>query len=906
MSVGPGTRIGPYEVLSPLGAGGMGEVYRARDTKLNRDVALKILPADLALDSDRRARFGREAQLLASLNHPNIAAIYGLEDTGDTHALVLELVEGETLADRIARSPVPLDEALAIARQICEALEAAHEHGVIHRDLKPANVKVRSDGTVKVLDFGLAKLSEPPATPSIPNIVSLSPTITSPALLTGVGVLLGTAAYMAPEQARGKAVDKRVDVWSLGCVLFEMIAGRRPFAGDEAADVIISALTKDPEWSRLPPTTPGRLRQLLEKCLTKEPRERLRDVGDARLLIADVGSEKLAPDGASRGASSRGRWRRIAVQISTVVMAASIGGIAIWVRTQARPTTGTMRLTIAPAGSAALTIGGADRDIALSADGTKLVYVGANGTQLFVRAFDQIDPKPIDVVGGAGIPHHPLVSPDGEWIAFFDGISALKRVSINGGPPVTICRVNAVPQGLTWGRDGTIVFATIANPGLFSVSASGGEPAELATPDAQLPGAFYEWPEFLPGDRAILFTVSPSTATTTSQIAVLDLASHKKKVLIQGGSAARYVRGGYLVYSAGETMRAVRFDTATLQVVGTPVPLQDRPLMNQGVQVANLDVASNGTMAYLPSTATVAGRSLVWVDRSGHEEPINAPVRAYVYPRLSPDGKRIAFDVRDQETDIWTWDVVRQTFSRFTFGPAYEGYPLWSPDGRGLIFSSSRFGPNGIYRQSADGAGAVEKLSAGSNNRFPYTMSPDGRLVVFREDVPGSGQDLMLLDLGTSESRIEPLLQTTANELNAEISPDGRWLAYESDESGQSQVYVRAFPDRAGARWQISTAGGTRPLWARDGRELFFIDRTGALMDVSVEHESAASFTPGMPVKLLDGRYYVGGSIYVGRTYDVSPDGRRFLMMKLDSMTPTSIVVVLNWTEELKRLLPSR
>jgi serine/threonine-protein kinase len=926
----PDTRLGAYEVVSLLGEGGMGEVYRARDTKLGRDVALKILPEAFTLDGARIARFRREAHVLASLNHPNIAAIYGFEDSGSTHALVLELVEGPTLADRIAKGPLPLDEARPIAKQIAEALEAAHEQGIIHRDLKPANIKVRSDGTVKVLDFGLAKAIEAGGAEQAGGagreIPSMSPTITSPAIMTGVGMILGTAAYMAPEQARGRHVDRRADIWAFGAVLFEMLTGSQAFPGQDIPHVLARVIEREPDWSTLPASLPPALVTYVRRCLVKDPRERVRDIGDVRLALDgafELPAQRIVESAATAPTVVPApRWRRVGAYLAALLAGAAVTAAAAWVvaRTRAQPLQ-PVRFALVPPPTAALTVGGNERTIAISPDGTHIVYRGSGGSGstplLLARAIDQLDARPI-----ATIPRgfrEPFLSPDGQWVGFFLQ-GEIRKVSINGGPSIAIAKNSAAPRGASWGPDGTIIFATNdAATGLLSVPAGGGEPTVLTTPDTAHGAVDHVFPSILPGGAAVLYTVTSTGQPENAQIAVLDLKSGQSKILIRGGSQAEYLESGHLIYAAAGTLRAVRFDLKRLEVVSDPVPLIEQVLTPAVSGEAMFAISRTGTLVYVPSGPGTGSsgppRSLVWVDRHGKEEAINAPPRAYTNPRLSPDDTRIAIDVFDQENDIWTWDLGRQTLTRLTFDPGLDRYPVWTADGRAIIYSSQRAGAPNLFRQSADGTGAAERLTTTSTMAeadAPTSVSPDGtRMVLELAGEGGRRDDIFLLPLA-GKAQAVPLIRTTFDERNAEISPDGRWIAYESNESGQYQIYVRPFPNVDSGRWQISNGGGSCPAWARNGRELFYLDQAGALTGVPVQ-ASGTTVAAGTPTKILEPRYFrPSGDIgNTARTYDVSRDGR-FLMVKDtegsrdQNAPPASMVVAVNWIEELKRLAPAK
>ena len=885
----------------------MGEVYRARDTRLGRDVAIKTLPTDFTHDPDRVARFQREAQLLAALNHPNIAGIYGLEETDGSQFIALELVDGETLAQRLKRGPIPRIEALAIGRQIAEALQAAHEKGIIHRDLKPANIALTAEGQVKVLDFGLAKAIAPPeAGPHDSPGLTHSPTLTIAG--TQAGMILGTAAYMSPEQARGKGADKRSDIWGFGSVLYEMFTGRRAFEGEDVSETLAFVLAREPDWAALPADLPSSVRTLLKGCLERDRRRRIADIAVALFVLDQQASlierVEIERPVAQVTALPQPVWRRATALAATMLLVASLAGTAGWFLRRPEPRV-VSRTAITAAGPSALVINGTDADLAMTPDGSRVIYRGNN--QLLVRAIDTLDPIALT---GLGVPRGPFVSPDGQWIGFFDQ-GTLKKVAITGGPPVTIARVNSnVPRGATWGPDGTIVYArgTILT-GLQRVAAAGGDPTTVSKPRLEDGEGSHVWPEFLPGGRTVLFTIlSSSGGLDDVQIAALDLAAGTYKVLVRGGHHAHYLRTGHLVYGAGGTLRAVAFDLDRLEVVGTPVPVLEQVLTaaTGGVDAA---FAQNGTLVYVQGQAGDIERSLVWVDRMGREEPIAAPPRAYVYPRISPDGTRVALDVRDQENDVWTWDLRRQTLTRLTFDRSQDENPIWTPDGRRIIFDSARAGVRNVYWQAADGTGTAERLSSGPNPQYPHSISPDGTRLVLDENTSAGGNNIALLALenspGTVERKTEMLLQTSFSETNGKISPDGRWLSYYSNESGQNQVYVRPFPKIDGGRWQISTGGGTRPVWARNGRELFYLDSDNALTSVLVE-ATATTFNAGNPIKLFDRSY---ANPAPGPGYDVSPDGQRFLMIKESDgdsrQAPQNLIVVQNWFEELRRLVPA-
>ena len=823
MSLTPGIRIGPYEVVAAIGAGGMGEVYRARDPKLGRDVAIKVLPASVTNDSDRLARFSREAQVLAALNHPNIASIYHVEETPNGSALVMELVEGETLADRIARGPIPVDEALSISKQIAEALEAAHEQGIIHRDLKPANIKMRDDGTVKVLDFGLAKLVETSGADrtGAKPAPTLSPTITSPALMTGVGVLLGTAAYMSPEQAKGRPADKRSDVWAFGCVLFEMLTGKRPFDGEDVTDVLVAVLGKEPaDLNALPVDVPVAIRALLRRCLDKDRRKRIGDVAVARFAVEEAGA--LGAAGSASNAEVQQRidaavattlvqLRRVRVRlaltfaITALVVGASVGAGVWYAMRPMRPRV--VQFTIATTPTTALTINGADGDLAITPDGSRVVYAGNNGTELLVRSLDALEPVSLY----KGLPRAPFVSPDGQWIGFIDNLNTLKKVAITGGPAVTVALLDGASRGAVWMPDDTIVFATAGGSGLQQVTAGGGPVKVLTRPDRARGEVAHVWPEVLPGGRAVIFTIgSTGGGVDATQIAVLDLQTQAQTVVVRGGVHAHYVASGHLVYGAGGTLQAIAFDPVTMKTRGTPVPVVPDVA---AIAAGNVDavVANDGTLAYVRGTGPgAAQRTLVWVDRQGPEMAIAAPPRSYVYPRISPDGGRIVVYAAEQMLDLWVWDVVRLTLTRLTFTPGIDTYPVWTPDGRRLLWASDREGGRNLYAQAADGTGAVERLTTSPNLQNATAITPDGTRLVFTETAPQTGDDVMQVSV-TGTHTVTPLVRTPAAERNGIVSPDARWLAYEAKRLGISRDLCKALSGRdewplAGLHWRRRTA----------------------------------------------------------------------------------------------------
>ena len=889
MALTSGQRVGPYEVVALVDGGGQGQVYRARDTRLSREVAVKVL-SDAPFDERRRARFAREAQALAALNHPNIATLIGVEESHGVLALVMELVEGESLAARLAaaeRHQLATTDALSLARQIADALEAAHERGLVHRDLKPANVMIRPDGGVKLVDFGLAKSFKDDGGGAAAETLTL----------TGADGVVGTVAYMSPEQARGTSVDRRTDVWGFGCVLYEMLTGRRPFEGATKSDTIVSVLTREPDFDGLPADVPRSVRRLLRRCLEKDVKNRLNDLGDARLEIADAlagrGDDAFPVDGPIRAGTT---WTRYALAI---LGAATIGAMAAWLTARTSPADSppVSRSSVVVPPSAPLRTSFWGRSIALSADGSRLVYTSAGG--FAVRARDRLDVKLLDDLGTFA--QGPFLSPDGSWVGYFDGAD-LKRVPIDGGSPTRIAGVGPGATG-NWGPD-AIVFADVW--GLFRVSPDGGTPEKLATRLAE--GEQAAFPVLLPRRRGILFTVLPTRTISVghvgkvaaSRIEVLDLRTGEQRTLLHGASHARYIATGHLLYTAAAALEVVAFDLEKLEVRGNPVPL------NVAAD-SEFAVSEEGTLIYTSGNESIPN-TLVWVDRQGREEPLEAPPLGYLYPRLSPDGRRVALDVVSREDrDIWIWDLQRRVLERFTVDPAGNPLAAWSPDGTRLAFGSDRFGATNLFWQAADGGGSPERILPSARIQMPLTFAPDGRLL-FSEEVPGEGRNIQAVRLDSR--RVEAVIRTTADELNAEISPDGRFVAYDSNESGRFEIYVRPYPDTLrGGRWQISTGGGRQPLWSRDGRELYYRDSSGTVMGVPVT--LAPSFSSTGAVRLLDGTGYMGAGLHNtgrARTYDVASDGR-FLMIKAgqrDAATGPSLVLVQNWFEELDRLSPAR
>ncbi len=887
-----GQTLSHYRITGKLGAGGMGEVYRATDTRLGREVAIKVLPENFAQDADRLARFQREAQLLASLNHANIAAIHGLEEAGGRRYLVLEYVPGETLASRVARVAIPREEALQLARQIAEALEAAHEKGIIHRDLKPGNIALTADGTVKVLDFGLAKALEGESAAVDP---SQSPTLSLAA--THAGLIMGTAAYMSPEQARGAAVDKRADIWAFGCVLYEMLTGRRAFTGDTASDTLASVLKVEPDWKALPADTPPKLHSLLRRCLNKNAKQRLHDIGDVRLEIEELIAGKTeilsaASDSAARmAAAPEAKWRRVLPWgIATAL------GLALlllgWNRWQARQTglTEQVRFEIAPPGNEIFAVPAFPMAV-LSPNGKKLAFITGLGLggNLYLRNLDDLEARPLAGVSDA---HNLFFSPDSKWVGFTTG-GKMMKVSVDGGAPVPVC--DAEWGGGAWGVDGRIIFSRSYNSGLWRVSADGGQPEKFTEPDVSRGELAHWWPQFLPSGEWVLFT-NFGTPIEKARIEALSLKTKEKRVLVEGAVYGKYAPTGHLLFFRGKTLFAAPFDAAKLAVTGASFPVLDDVSYWPQNGFAALSFSENGTAAYLTSSAVSRSQSLVWIDRKGNATPVSAAPGTYEQPRLSPDGKRVAYASKEAGAllDIWVRDLERGTRSRLTHGPATVSAPVWTPDGKRIIYLSER-PVFDLYWRAADESAPEEALLTSRNDKQPTSVSPDGKWLLFRESGAETGEDIYVLPL-QGEHKPQAWRKTPFNEEAAMYSPDGRWVAYSSNDSARSEVYVQAAAG-TGGRWQISTEGGFEPVWARNGRELFY--RQGDEI-MAVPISPGPEFKAGKPAPVFKERFQRRNE---GANYDVSPDGQRFLIPREDTQfaAQVRIHVVLNWFEELEK-----
>jgi serine/threonine protein kinase len=884
-------KISHYEVVEKIGAGGMGEVFRARDTKLGRDVALKILPETFARDAERLGRFEREARLLASLNHPHIASIHGLEHADSTHFLVLELVDGEDLSKRIAYGAIPVEETVRIARQIAEALEAAHEQGVVHRDLKPGNVVADAEGNVKVLDFGLAKAFDTDAS----DVTEMSK---SPTIMTGStvqGVILGTAAYMSPEQARGKRVDKRSDIFAFGCVLFEMLTGKRCFTGETVSDTLASILARDPAWDEIPAQTPSALKRLLRRCLEKDPKQRLRDIGEARVAIDAIVTGKVdeesSPVTLEPPPRRRTPWVPWAVAAGLAVVALVTG--ASYLRKPAADAR-VVRAFIPPAENSPFELSSLHPGpAAVSPDGTRIVY-SARGEKgiavLWIRYLNQTQARSFPGTEGAG---YPFWSPDGKSIGFIaDG--KLKRVDAAGGPPLTLCDA-PVGKGGTWNQEDIILFAPSFNGPIHRVAAAGGASEAVTEVDSDQGQNSHRFPHFLPDGRNYLYFARAAAAMggdgTGSAVYIASLDGEPARELFRCQSQAIYA-SGYLLFLRESALMAWPFDPNRREFTGDAFPIVDHVNFLPGASRAIFDASSNGVLVYLAGAATPGGQ-IEWVDRTGETISTLGDRATYSAPRISPDGTKIAVEVTDPRNatwDIWVYDDSRGVRTRFTFGPsALNGSPVWSPDASQLAYRSDRGVKANLYLKSFAGSATEELILDTDHPKDPVDWSSDGKYILYTEYTNETKGDVWALPT-SGEGEPFPFLQSEFIEMHAHFSPNGKWVAYASDESGRFEVYVAPFPG-PGRKWQISSAGGLDPRWRNDGRELFFQSTSNQILSAELEYADAMLIV-GADESLFD---FAGGG-----EYDVAGDGQRILIVRDYDKVTTPLTLVLNWEKELK------
>jgi serine/threonine protein kinase len=916
-----GRRLSEYEITARIGAGGMGEVYRARDVKLGRDVAIKVLPAAMADDAARIARFKREAQILATLNHPHIAAIYALEESENVVALVLELVDGATLADRIHQGPLALIDALTIARQTAEALEAAHAKGIIHRDLKPANIKAPAGGAVKVLDFGLAKAIGEETARDLSQLATVH--------ATQEGMIIGTATYMSPEQARALPVDKRTDIWAFGCVVYEMLTGRKAFRGETVTDCLAAIVGQDPDWTAFPPSAPPTVVALIKRCLEKDAQRRLADIGEARREIEDVLATVTAR--VIPGPVERSTRRHV----SMLTYAASIAGLLVAGTLVVRAVRQLMlkpeRVEIGLAHDEFIPSTHSS-ELAISNDGTFIAYAsskrmasmprmesGSDGAadsgqhddtsgampsmtmteQIYVRATGHGTARPL----GGALGSAPFFSPDGKWLGFWHApTGTLRKVGLSGGAPIKITDAVSGIAGAAWGPDDTIVFAWFD---LFRVPASGGSPTLLLKVDEDRGERFFRHPSFLPSGKAILYTVGMADTYSydDAEIGVLSLDTGKKKILVQGGTSPRYSPSGHVIYARAGTLLAVPFDADKLEVTGQPFPVANGLFMSANTGMAAFAISSAGHLVYAAGPEERGTRVPVWVDKEGHKSTLPLPPRSYLHPRLSPDGRRLAIEVEGASHDIFTYDFARGGEpTKMSFDGASH-WPSWTPDGRRLTFRSWKTGTMTMWWMPADRSGQPEQLTNIGSMQSPESWSPDGKTLAFTQmDDPQSGSDIYTLTLD-GDKKPHALVRTKFSEGSPKFSPNGAWLAYSTNESGQPEVWAMAYP--AGKHVPISTNGGTDPLWRHDGRQLYY--RLGDQM-MAVDISYSPTLTASKPRVLWKGHYLAGAGSSCGMpgptsaNYDVTPDGERFLM--IEDASPNAecerLRLVSNWSLELK------
>ena len=926
MTLKTGTRLGPYEIMAPLGAGGMGEVYKARDTRLDRIVALKVLHAHLADRPELRERFRREAKTIASLKHDHICTLYDIGYEDGIDFLVMEYLEGETLAQRLVKGSLPLDQVFRYSIEIADALDTAHRQGFTHRDIKPGNIMLTKGGS-KLLDFGLAKLRQVATKGTVLDSQDPTPPLSIPSVAEGT--LVGTPQYMSPEQAEGKQddIDGRTDIFAFGVVVYEMVTGKKAFEGKSQVSVL-SAILKDhpPAMSSLESMTPPALDRVVKKCLAKDRDKRWQsasDLHDELQWIRDGGGPAAKPAVAEIAPTNKG-WRKTAVFAVSALVLMAVAALAAWLlKPSAQQPVSRVTITLPPGQHLAALDQPA---LAISPDGKNIVYVAVQSAlnpsrdnpsrdregadtnqpqpgmpartttqQLYLRPLDSLESKPIAGTEGAT---GPFFSPDGQSVGFFAG-GKLKKVSVNGGAAVTLASA-ANPGGASWSSQGTLALQSVASTaqGLQQVSHEGGNQQPLTR---LRKGEFiHRWPEFLPGGKAVLFANSLTIFDgNNAQIAVQSIGNRERRDLGQG-TQPRYAASGHLLYAQSGTLMAAPFDARRLELAGTAVPALEGVMGSTVTGASQYSLSSTGTLVYLAGGVDASQSRLVWVSRKGEEQPLPAAPHVYSWPRVSPDGGRVAVGVAEQETQIWVYDVSRDTLTRLTFEGNQNNVPAWSPDGRRIAFQSTRAGPGNLFWQASDGSGSAERLITSDNLQNPSSFSPDGQLLAFQDNPPETGRDIWILRL--ADRKAQPFLRTPYEDTAPMFSPDGKWLAYSSDESGRREIYVQPYPG-PGGKWQISTDGGQEPVWNPKGGELFF--RSGSkIMAVGVDTKSG--FAAGKPRRLFEGPYLpTAGSFPY---YDVSPDGQLFLMLKpVESQTsaPTQINVVLNWFEELKRKVPT-
>jgi len=895
----PGVGLGQYRIVEHLGTGGMGTVYKATDTKLGRTVALKLVRPDMLEDAAGIARFEREARLLASLNHPHIAAIYDFEEYGGVRFLSLEYVPGPTLAERLRRGPLPLREAISFGSQIAQAMEAAHASQIIHRDLKPANIKITESGQVKVLDFGLAKPVEQARAAS-----AEADTATLTEHLTGKMAVIGTPAYMSPEQACGKDLDARTDIWSFGCVLYEALTGKVTFRGNTSTEILAAVVEREPDWTALPQSTPLPVQSLLKRCLRKDPNRRLRDIGDARIELEDLLVSPPQDDATPKPAMTR----RTAI---SALSGAAAGAAAMGVFAIGRYRGGAHRnltqFAVMPPDNGVFTPS-FNKRVAISPDGTHIAFnsgLGGSAPQtLFLRSVSELEAKPVKDAGSGGA---PFFSPDGLWLGFITNAAptSIRKVALSGGAPITICPHDGF-AGAAWTDHDTIYFVA-ANPGgIVSVPAGGGQLKEIARVDFAKGERLHKYPCALHGGKALLFTV----ATTESEsfddaaIAVFSPGTGERRILVEGGTHPCYSPSGHLVYGRNGNLLAVPFDADRLRVTGQPFTVLEGVLMSRNTGVVNFDISASADLVYVPGKADGGARTLFWVDRDGKSEKLPLPPRSYLHPRISPDASKLAIEIEGSNHDIYLYGFANGVLTKMTTD-GVSHWPVWSPDGKNIGYRSGPMGGFKLFEVPADRSRDPQQVPAEGRAQSAESYSPDGQAIAYTAAAPGVAPKVMVVPL-QGDRTPRPLDNSKYAQGSPKFSPDGRWLAYCSPESGKPQVYVQAFPG-PGAKVQVSSDGGTDPVWKRNGGELYY--RNGDSM-MAVPVSTGPTFSAGRPQELWKGHYSpgmgssCGGPGPTSSNYDVTADGKRFLMVKDDDQdyaTSKQIVVVLGWADELRR-----
>lgn len=886
----PGARLGPYEIVAPLDAGGMGALFRARDVRLGREVAVKVPLVAAGSDPIGRERFQREARAIAALTHPHICTVHDVGFESGVDYLVLELLQGESLASRLKRGPMPVDEALARAIEIAGALSQAHRAGIVHRDLKPGNVMLTPSGA-KVLDFGLARItrgwSDRP----------MGPAATITASLTEAAAVLGTLPYMAPEQVEGRVADAPADIFAFGATLYEMLTGKRAFDAPSSPGLMAAILRgESPSLLELQPAFPPALDRIVRTCLQKDPEARFASMRDLAMNLQWVRHDQARGTGSDSPApvasAARRSWMTIAVAGLT---ATALGVLMGWVARQPQTSAPSpmMRFEVIPSPVDPINVGTTTPTLAMSRDGRRLAYASgsaSSGGPLVIREIGELMPRRVESAPEA---RDPFFSPDGQWVGYYGGSSGLRKIPVTGGTPVEIVAGGASFRGASWDEDGTIVYATTdPNDGLFRVSDAGGTPIVLTTPNKDLGEADHVLPFVLPDGRGILFTILDGAADNP-RVAVFDPRDRSQRVVIPGAASAQYVNSGHIVYAAAGTLFAVRFNLDELRVEGEPQTVANGVLMATAAG-AYYAASPTGSLAYVPATATPdPPRTLVWVDRRGAEIPVNAPARAYRTVRLAPDGQRIAVEINDQQRDVWIWDMRRRILTPITDNRREDQMPIWTPDGERLVFQSRRDGAGGnLYLQAADGSGAAEPLTTGPATFVASSITSDGATLLGNSSLP-KAWTLFVKPLG-KRAPATPLLLSPSSQNYPAASPNMRFIAYQSNESGRTEIWVRPFPNVNDRRWQVSTEGGTHPVWARNGRELFFLNSSRALMSAPVD-STGTEFRGGVPVRVLPASSYYYSELPA--PYDVGPDETRFLMIKEDPAVRapnTPIVMLLN------------